>query len=464
MTYDEAVTYLNACVNYERQHDAQAMRAVPLDRMRRLCQRLGDPQRRFRSVLVTGTSGKGSICAMLYLMLRESPLRIGLYASPHVEGLRERIRVWASGPSTEERTPGDDWIPEAAFASIVEQLQPIVEDWQRESPEGPLTYFELLTAIALVYFNQQRVQIGVLEVGLGGRLDATNIVEQAVSVIAPIDLDHTDVLGETPEAIAQEKAGILKPRQTVISAPQSPEVMAVLQAACDAQGIPLIVCGRELTVGIQQHSLDGLRCSITGLRGVYDSLTIPLLGRHQAQNAAVAIGALEALSSTGVPYAMVQQGLERVEWPGRLEMVHENPVVVLDGAHNSHAAAALRETLSELFTDRRFHLLIGMSSDKSVEAIAKILGPFVVSATCTASHHPRAMDPTELATRLSPCCPDVHVMSDPVDAYTYLLNAVSPDDVLVVTGSLFLVVELRTALRQSHVRPRRRTVAPLAAT
>lgn len=454
MTYDEAVTYLNSCVNYERQHDAQAMRAVPLDRMRRLCQRLGDPQRYFRSVLVAGTNGKGSICAMLYSMLRDSSLRVGLYTSPHVEHLRERIRVWPSGPSTQERVPGDDWISEAAFASIVEQLQPIIDGWQRESSEGPLTVFELLTAMALVYFNQQQVQIAVLEVGLGGRLDATNIVDQAVSVIAPIDLDHSDVLGATPEAIAREKAGIVKPRQTVISAPQAPEVMAVLQAACDAQGVPLIVCGRELTAGIQSHSLDGLCCSVTGLRGIYDSLTIPLLGRHQAHNAAVAIGALEALSSTGVPSTMVQQGLERVEWPGRLELVHESPAVVLDGAHNPHAAAALRETLSELFTDRRFHLLIGMSSDKAVEAMAKILGPFVVSATCTASHHPRAMDPTELATRLSPCCPDVHVMSDSVDAYTYLLNAVSPDDVLIVSGSLFLVGELRTALRQSHVRPR----------
>jgi dihydrofolate synthase/folylpolyglutamate synthase len=195
--------------------------------------------------------------------------------------------------------------------------------------------------------------------------------------------------------------------------------------------------------------------TVTGLRGIYEALELPLVGRHQAFNATLAVGALEALSGTGVPHSLVERGLARVEWPGRIEVVSDAPLVLMDGAHNPHAAAALREALLELCQGRRIHLLVGMSSDKSPEGLGGLLGDLSVSTTCTRSRHPRALDPVELARRLSPFCPDTHVMSDPADAYTYLLNAVSPQDVIVVTGSLFLVGELRAALRQSHVRPRR---------
>ncbi len=456
MTYQDAVASLDTFVNYERQHAAEAMRQVKLDRMRRLCQRLGDPQRRFRSVLVAGTNGKGSICAMLYSMLRESTLRVGLYTSPHVEHLRERIRMWSRGPRPDERAHGDDWIPEADFAAVIESLMPSLEAMHAQSSEGPPTYFEVMTAAAFVYFSRRKVDVAVIEVGLGGRSDATNVVEQAVSVFGPIDLDHVDVLGADAAAIAAEKAGIIKPRQLVISAPQQPDVLTVLQASCEAQGVPLLVVGRDITVRINEHDLDGLQVSVTSLRGIYESLDIPLIGRHQAENAAAAVCALEALSSTGVPRAMVEQGLARVEWPGRLEAVHESPLVLMDGGHNPHAVEALRQALEEFGVGRRIHLLIGVSSDKPVEAIGRRLGGLSVSATCTASRHPRALSPTALAKRLAPFCADVHVMSDPIDAYTYLLNAASPEEIIVVMGSLFLVGELRAALRQSHVRPRRR--------
>ena len=458
MTYDEAVAYLDLFTNYERTHQPHAMREVKLARMRRLCQRFADPQRRFRSVLVTGTNGKGSICVMLYSMLRESSLRVGLYTSPHLEQLRERIRAWTAGSSAGERTHGDDWIREEEFAAIVEQMRPVLEELRCESPGAAPTYFEILTALALLYFSRRKVEIAILEVGMGGRLDATNIVDQSVSVIAPIDVDHADVLGADPASIAGEKAGIMKPGQTVLTAPQQEAVASVLRASCEEHGVPLFACGRDLAVTIHQHTVDGLRLTITGLRGVYDPLELPLIGRHQAQNAALAVGALESLSGAGIPYTLVERGLARVEWPGRLEVVNKAPLVVMDGAHNPHAAAALRDTLSELWPGRAVHLLIGMSSDKAVEEVGQLLGGRSISATCTRSRHPRALDPTELARRLAPFCPDVHVMSDPADAYTYLLNALSPTDVIVVTGSLFLVGELRAAIRQSHVRPRRAVV------
>ena len=456
MDYHNAMAYLESFVNFERTHDPEAMRDVPLERMRRLCQRAGDVQRRFRSVVVTGTNGKGSVCAMLYSMLRESALRVGLYTSPHLEHARERIRVWTSGPDTAERRPEDDWISEQEFAAAVTQLYGLLEEARRAGGETAPTYFEAMTLVAFVHFAARGVDIAVLEVGLGGRLDATNVVEQAVSVIAPIDADHADILGPDSAAIAGEKAGIIKPGQTVITAAQRSEVLDVLRAACERHGSPLFTVGQDLSAVVQRADLDGLQLSLAGFRGIYDGLELPLLGRHQAQNAALAVGALEALSRAGVPHSMVERGLARAEWPGRIEVVQEAPLIIMDGAHNPHAASALAGTLKELCGNRAIHLLIGMSSDKPVEQVGAILGGLAVSATCTRSRHPRACEPVELARRLLPYCLDVHVMSNPLDAYTYLLNAVASRDAIVVTGSLFLVGELRAALRHAHIRPRRR--------
>ena len=459
MTYQDAVASLEGLVNYERAPAPQAMRAVRLDRMQRLCRRLGEPQRRFRSVLVAGTNGKGSICALLYSMLRASPLRVGLYTSPHVEDLRERIRVWGSDRPPQERTHADDWIEPTAFADLVTELAPHLEAMRKGGADDTPTYFEVLTALAFLYFSQQRVEVAVVEVGLGGRLDATNVLQQAVSVLGPIGVDHVEVLGADPALIAREKGGIIKPRQTVVSAPQSDVVEEVLRVICEQEGAPLLTCGRDLTAAVHRHDLRGLDITVTGLRGLYESLQIPLIGRHQAQNAVLAIGALEALSPTGIPHSVVERGLAQVVWPGRLEVVHEEPLVVMDGAHNPQAAAALRAALMELSGSRRIHLLVGMSNDKSVEGLGEMVGTLALSATCTKSRHPRALDPTALAKRLSVFCPDVHVMSDAADAYTYLLNAVAPTDAIVVTGSLYLVGQLRAALRNANGRISRAVVA-----
>jgi dihydrofolate synthase/folylpolyglutamate synthase len=394
-------------------------------------------------------------------MLRETPLRVGLYTSPHLEDLRERMRTWKGGEASGARAHADDWIDGTAFAGLVERVQPILEEMRRSDPDGAPTHFEVLTALAFLVFTRQRVEVAVLEVGLGGRLDATNVVQQAVSVLGPIAIDHVEILGADAALIAREKGGIIKPHQTVFSAPQSGVVEDVLRGLCEAEGVPLLTCGRDLTVSIHRHELHGLDVTVTGLRGLYESLRIPLAGRHQAQNAALAIGALEALSPTGVPHTVVERGLAQVTWPGRLEVVHEEPLVVMDGAHNAHAASALRETLVELLEGRRIHLLMGMSSEKSVEGVGEPLGQIAASATCTKSRHPRAMDPTMLARRLGAFCPDVHVMSDAADAYTYLLNAVAPSDAIVVTGSLYLVGELRAALRNANGRATRSITATL---
>ena len=441
MTYEHALAYLESFVNFERWHAPVAMRGVKLTRMRKLLKRLGHPQRRYRSIVVTGTNGKGSICAMLYAMLRQSQLRVGLYTSPHLQQVRERIRV-------------EEWIPESVMVDIIQQMAPVLDDLRRQGLEQTPTYFEVLTAIALVYFNQQQVDVAVLEVGMGGRLDATNAVDHTLSVFGPINLDHTDVLGNDMTSIAMEKSGIIRGGQTVISATQPAEVADVLRSVCDAHEVPLIASGNQVSVEILRHSAHGLVVSLQTPRGRYESVSIPLVGRHQAENAAVAVAALEALSPEGLPYDIVAEGLARVEWPGRLQVVQEEPTVIFDGGHNPHAAETLRATIRELFPDKIVHLLLGISSDKLIDGVAKPLGKLAGSVTCTNSRHPRALDPDVLARAMAPYCADVHVMSDPIDAYTYVLNSVSPKDVIVVTGSFFLVGTLLAAVQRGSLQRR----------
>jgi len=440
MTYDDALAYLSSLTNYEQTHQPEAMRAVPLSRMRALCARLGDPQASFRSMLVAGTNGKGSICAMSYEILRAAGLRAGLYTSPHLEDLRERLRVSAGSNG------GSDWIAPEQFAALIERMQPAIESFA-DSAEGPLTYFEALTAAAFLHFAAQQVSIAVLEVGLGGRLDATNVVEPAVSVIGPIGLDHTEVLGRDLVSIAKEKAAVMRPGRPVISATQAPEVAGLLREVAAAQGAPLAECGRQLGVDILAHEpASGLRVSVRGTRGRYEPLRVPLVGRHQADNALMAIAAVEALAGEGAPYRAVEAGISATRWPGRLELVHERPLVVLDGAHNPSAARTLAQTLQELWPDRPKHLLLGMSRDKAVQEVGELLIPLASSVTCTKSRHPRAGDPHELAEQVRRFGVRTAVMPDARDACTYLLNTVNPEEMIVVTGSLFLVGELRAAL------------------
>ena len=454
MTYKGALAYLAELTNYERAHRPREMRAVRLDRMQRLCELLGDPQRGFRSILVAGTNAKGSICAMTYEILRAANLRAGLYTSPHLEDVRERIRVNVdSRPSTVDSQETHDHIGQREFASLVKRLQPVIDSLKQDKMYGAPTYFEALTALAFLYFYQRGVDVAVLEVGLGGRLDATNVVEPAVSILAPIGLDHTDVLGSDVLAIAKEKAGIVK-SGVVVTASQKPDVLGYLRRTAAERGCRLVEYGRDISARIISHDPRGLTLAVQGVRGSYEELRLPLLGRHQAENAAVAVAAMELLSDTGVPHSAVRSGLARAQWPGRLEVMPGKPLVVFDGAHNAEAAQALRAALEELWPDRPKHLVIGMSRDKSLKDVAAILGPIAASVTCSTSHHPRACDPHELARLFAPHHPKAGVVNDPVDALMYLLNVAEPDSVIVVTGSLFLVGTVRASLRRAQAQIR----------
>jgi dihydrofolate synthase/folylpolyglutamate synthase len=386
---------------------------------------------------------------MIYEILRAANLRVGVYTSPHLLDVRERIRSTPElATAANGAKPWQDWIHPDAFAHAIERIRHAVESdtW----PDGPPTYFELLTAAAFLYFARQRVEIAVLEVGLGGRLDATNVVDPVVSVLGPIGLDHTDVLGRDVKSIAREKLGIIRPGRVLISAQQEPEVAALIEGVATAQNCWLIAYGHTLSSEIFTHTMDGMRLSISTPRGTYDALSLPLIGRHQAENASLALAAVESLAPEGMPHAPVHVGLARTEWPGRLEVIQTRPVVVFDGAHNPPSVSVLRKTLDDLWPKAVRRVVIGLSADKDASELAKVLGPMSESIVCTQSRHPRACDAQRLAEQLASCGRPISVISDPIDAYTYVLNTASRDDVIVVMGSFFLIGELKTALRYAQ--------------
>lgn len=451
MTYADALAYLDSFVNHEKSMRPDLLGMIKLERMRRLCGQLGDPQRRFRSIVVAGTNAKGSVSRMTYGILKRSALKAGLYTSPHLSDIRERIRV--SAPFSSAEADESDWISEDQFAKAVTALSRVVDARSMSEDEKP-TYFEMLTAVAFLAFAEAGVDVAVLEVGLGGRLDAVNIVEPSVSVIAPIGMDHCEILGNTLDAIAREKAGIIKPGQVVLTAHQADEAAAVIARAAEEAGVPLYRYGKDFSSEIESHSAEGMEITVTGLRGFYRSIGLPMIGRHQAENAALAIAAVESLSEEGVPVSSVEHGLAECRWPGRLELLPVKPPVLLDGGHNQQALRALTQNLGELFHGRNIYVLAGMSSDKQAEALGAILGPAAKTFICTQAQHPRSMSAQDLANRVSPYCAEVHVIPDLVDAYMYLMNSVEPEDLIVATGSLYLVGELRRMIFQSRSRSR----------
>ena len=452
MTYQEALAYLAEATNYERVHDAAAMRDITLGPMRLLCHHLGNPQQQYRSIIVAGTNGKGSVCALLSSVLQQAGIVTGVYTSPHLTDLRERIRV---GPVASDDDAAD-WISQREFAAILQRMQRVVPEVNAAYPHQPLTYFELLTAVAFVYFAQRRVQVAVLEVGLGGRLDATNVAEQTISLISAIGWDHMDVLGQDLAMIAQEKAGIIKAPHVVIRAPQLPHVAEVLDAVARRHRCRVWAVGRDLGVDVIAHRPGELRVRVRGTRGTYEELTTSLVGRHQAEHVAMVVGALEALTDEGVPHQALRQGMQAARWPGRLEVVHEQPTVILDGAHNTSAAQMLKAAVEELWPGRPVHLLIGMSTDKDLDGMAKMLGPMAASVVCTTSRHPRACAAEKLIDVWMAHSRLVMAIPDLADAYTYLVNSVPTDAVVVVTGSLFVVGELRAMVQRIRTqRPQR---------
>ena len=425
--YEEALHRLLSLADVERMtgHTAPAFK-YDLERMRELAGRLsllhGGPP----VIHVAGTKGKGSVAAMTASALHAQGLHTGLYTSPHLHSFRERIRL--NGEPLAER----------AFAAAVARIWPAVEA-MADDPTGAPSTFEALTAMALDVFRDEQADAVVLEVGLGGRLDATNVAASSVAVITSISLDHTAILGSTIEEIAGEKAGIIKGPQPVVTAPQHPDAIAVIRQRAQAMGAPLTEVGRDVTYAQEEHDLSGQTVSVTTARDRY-RIRLPLLGAHQAENAAVAVAALE---QAPVPLTRnaIESGLSTVRWDGRFQLLATDPYLVVDGAHNPYSMAKLRETVREYLPHARVHLVFGASGDKQIDLLAQEAAAFADEVWTVASRHPRAAHPDILASMFERLGTSVRSSGSVDEAVEQALNAARSGDLVLITGSLFVVAE-----------------------
>nr|WP_218907779.1 folylpolyglutamate synthase/dihydrofolate synthase family protein [Micromonospora jinlongensis] len=419
-----------------------------LDRIESLLDLLGSPQRAYPAIHLTGTNGKTSTARMIDSLLRAHGLHTGRYTSPHLETVRERISLDGE-PVSEER-----------FASVYREIKPLAELIDARSDE-PLTYFDMTTALAFATFADAPVDIAVVEVGLGGAEDATNVLQAGVCVITPIGLDHTEWLGDTIQDIALAKAGIIHPGATVIVAAQDEEAAGPLLDRCAEVGATIAREGGEFGVLSRAVAVGGQVLSLQGLGGVYDDVFIPLHGAHQAQNAAVALAAVEAFLGAGsrrqLDVETVREGFSSTSSPGRLERVRNAPTILLDGAHNPHGMAATVTALQEEFAFSKLVAVVGVLADKDAEGLLELLEPVIDQLVVTRNSSPRAMPTDDLAALAAEIFGEERVstaeeMPDAIELAVALAEEDVPGELsgvgVLVTGSVVTVADARRLLKR----------------
>ncbi|MDY7225156.1 bifunctional folylpolyglutamate synthase/dihydrofolate synthase [Hyalangium rubrum] len=404
-----------------------------LERVHATLEALGHPERRYRVLHVAGTNGKGSTCAFAASALRAAGHKVGLYTSPHLERVNERFQV-----------DGADISDEVLGCRILEVLERCPD---AASASGMLTYFEFGTVVALWHFAQEAVDVAVLETGLGGRLDATNATQPLVTAITPISFDHMEYLGHTLGAIAGEKAGILKPGVPVVVSRQEPEALDAISRVAGQVGAPLLLEGRDFHVEPDPEGGFVYRGPERTLRG----LSLSLRGPHQTQNAAVALAVLGQLDQRGmaVPPEAAISGLATARWPGRMEQLGERPAVLLDGAHNPGGVAVLLASLDALYPGRRIHAVFGVVADKDRAPMMRALFPRCASVHLTPLDTPRSLAPERYLAEARALCADARAYATLDEALAGARATAGAEDVLLCTGSLFLVGAARARLSRN---------------
>lgn len=404
-----------------------------LDRISTLMERLGNPQKELKVVHVAGTNGKGSVCKFISSILQQAGYTVGLYMSPHVERFAERIVVNGTEISDDE------------LVALVDRVRPLVEDMKKEN--NTPTFFEIVTALAFVYFQQCRVDFSVVEVGLGGRLDATNIVTPLVSIITNISLEHTDILGDSIEKIAHEKAGIIKEQVPVVTAATSSAREVIVRVASE-HGVSAVVVDQSRW---KRLSCDG-RHQKFSIQGTFREYTVKtsMLGVHQGENIAIAIAAVEQLQMNGVflTDAAILDGIAATSNPGRMEVVSEPPTVLLDGAHNPDGMMMLASTLRQDFRYRRLILIFGVLKDKDIPTMISMIAPVADSIIVTKSASPRAFEPELLKKMITAFDSSMEVVVEATipAALDHAKKIAKKKDLICVSGSLFTVGEARRYL------------------
>ncbi|MCE9566887.1 MAG: bifunctional folylpolyglutamate synthase/dihydrofolate synthase [Planctomycetes bacterium] len=437
MTYDEALSFWYGRINYEVR--AAQPGDMKLERMRALLSLLGDPHDRVRLVHVTGTKGKGSTCAMIAQILRCAGYRVGLFTSPHLEHVEERIQV------------DGNCITHAELAARMDEVASAVRLLERHG--APITFFEIGTALGFLHFCYRRCDVAVIEVGLGGRFDSTNVCNPLVSVITNVGLDHMAQLGNTLEEIAFQKAGIIKHRVPVVSGVTQPGPREVVRKIATEMQSSLCEAREDFGYDYRMDP-SGPRATISGARFADYLLPIGLAGEHQAANAAGAVAAIERLRATGMPIsdAALSRGLATVRWPARIEQISERPTVILDTAHNVPSAEALVATLRQAFpVSGSKSVVFAVSSDKQYVEIIRILASYFDRFYFTKYGNPRGVPPEKLATILAEVAPGkaFTLHAKPSAAWGTARAAAGVNDLVCITGSVFLAGELRPILMSS---------------
>jgi dihydrofolate synthase/folylpolyglutamate synthase len=439
--YRPAVDYLLSLVDHERQAPSlpRQKRIYDLRRVSAFLVRLGEPHLSALTVHVAGTKGKGSTAAMVDSILRAAGYGAGFYSSPHLHTFRERIRL------------GGEPASEDVFAGLVAKLAPAAARLEQETDLGPVTLFEFMTAMAFQCFAAEGVDFQTVEVGLGGKLDATNVVEPAVCAITSVSLDHMAILGDTVEEIAADKAGIIKPGVPVVVAPQGPGALDVIMAAAREKQAPVTLVGRDITWKFRGRRPGRDGAQLTEIIGRRGNLTaeVPLLGRHQLENVAVAVAVADTLAERGhtITEPAIVNGLKNVKWPCRLEVLARNPLVICDGAHNVYSMETMLSALREYFEFERLLVLAGFSRDKSVEGMINALAPYSDVVISTRSRHPRSLAPASLVKLLKDSGVDVVRQAEDVcSALELAKNEAGAGDLILATGSLFVAAEARETM------------------
>lgn len=434
--YNQALDYLYSYVDYSLKHSSELAKAeFNLDRMFALLEELGNPQAKYPIIHVAGTKGKGSVCALCASALQAAGYKTGLYTSPHLQDYVERIQINGEPISHEE------------MVELVEEIKPAVAKIPK------LTTFEITTALGFLAFAKNNVTAAVIEVGLGGRLDATNVVIPNVSVITSLSYDHMAVLGNTLAQIAGEKAGIIKPGIPVVSAPQPDEALQVLQRVAKEGNCPFILVGRDSKFERVESSLDGQSLRLSSFYSPLSTqpldLRIPLLGAHQIQNAATAYAALKASGIESSDEA-IQTGFSQVKWPARFEILQREPPIVIDSAHNRDSALRLRQTLDEYFPDRPVILIFCALEDKDILGMLEELKPRVEFVVATRADHPRAPAAEWIAEQVRKVGIRVEAVAPTAAALARAIELAGADKLVLSAGSVAFAGEVGAAWRNRN--------------
>lgn len=466
--YDDTMSFLLGAIDYEKvskyKYDSSSFN---LDRMDKLLKIAGNPHHDLKTIHVAGTKGKGSTSNMIASILMETGLKVGLFTSPHLINLEERIKINNRDISKED------------LCAVTDVMRPYIESEREKELYMSPTFFEALTAIALLYFKNEEVDVAVLEVGLGGRLDSTNIVTPLVSVITSIGFDHTDKLGTTLDLIAGEKAGIIKENVPVISSPQENAALGVIEETCIKMNSQLVLVGRDIKIENLRKNIDiqttdenrtdmnnkfGSTCDLLSVNNNYRGISIPVPGVHQTINCAGAIGAVEAAAGSfsdpvksqlsgdkGVE--TVRNAIRKVECPGRIEVVlFQDHRFVIDRAHTVESIRALKETVNSYIKPGKITLLIGIAEDKDVNTILNELVTFADSVIFTITGNPRAAAPDDLAHYWHSIKPDsdngnnCYSFTDIMDSFEFAMKITDKSDLICVTGSTYLAGEVKALM------------------